>query len=283
VLHFAALHPREAGGGRVIRISLTTKVCRRSPRTRIGRGVVTVAQLVRALVCGVRGRGFDPRQSPQSARRRVIGAAVFEKQRNRSARRAPLAQLVEHRTFNPLVPGSSPGGRSVFIRSDAAFATPRLDVPSRPALRYRLVCTASSMVEQLTLNQLVEGSSPSRCTIHPLRPVSRPAEVFLGGRTPPALRRTRSARPGRRANGFVERSRDVTLAARPKAERWRLARRPNAGGSPEGRTLAARPKAERWRLARRPNARGSTEGRTLQIRRTRIHVGAWRNWQTRWI
>jgi hypothetical protein len=25
-------------------------------------------------------------------------------------------------------------------------------------------CTASSMVEQLTLNQLVEGSSPSRCT-----------------------------------------------------------------------------------------------------------------------
>jgi hypothetical protein len=25
---------------------------------------------------------------------------------------APLAQLVEHRTFNPLVPGSSPGGRT---------------------------------------------------------------------------------------------------------------------------------------------------------------------------
>lgn len=28
---------------------------------------------------------------------------------------APLAQLVEHRTFNPLVPGSIPGGRTFFF------------------------------------------------------------------------------------------------------------------------------------------------------------------------
>jgi hypothetical protein len=51
---------------------------------------------------------------------------------------APLAQSVEQRPFKPLVPGSSPGGRTL--------------------------CTASSMVEQLTLNQLVGGSSPPRCT-----------------------------------------------------------------------------------------------------------------------
>lgn len=59
--------------------------------------------------------------------------------------RAPLAQLVEHRTFNPLVPGSIPGGRTFFFPEELA------DAP------------LAQLVEQVTLNHLVGGSSPSRC------------------------------------------------------------------------------------------------------------------------
>ncbi len=60
---------------------------------------------------------------------------------------APLAQLVEHRTFNPLVPGSIPGGRT----------------NSLPKKRQR--APLAQLVEQVTLNHLVEGSSPPRCKI----------------------------------------------------------------------------------------------------------------------
>jgi hypothetical protein len=66
--------------------------------------------------------------------------------------RAPLAQLVEHRTFNPLVPGSIPGGRTFFLPEELG------DAP------------LAQLVEQVTLNHLVGGSSPSRCRIEkPLR------------------------------------------------------------------------------------------------------------------
>ena len=106
-----------------------------SGRMIYSRFVVTVAQLVRAPACGVGGCGFDPRQSPQKPRRRT--SRRYSIQTTSAAGRAPLAQSVEQRPFKPLVPGSSPGGRRV--------------------------CTASSMVEQVTLNHLVGGSSPSRC------------------------------------------------------------------------------------------------------------------------
>ena len=46
-----------------------------------------IAQLVRALDCGSRGRGFESHYPPFGL----------------------LAQSVEHWTFNPGVPGSSPG------------------------------------------------------------------------------------------------------------------------------------------------------------------------------
>ena len=58
--------------------------------------MVGVAQLVRAPGCGPGGRGFE---SPRSPHRIVPWATP-----------APLAQLVEHRTLNPQVLGSSPRG-----------------------------------------------------------------------------------------------------------------------------------------------------------------------------
>ena len=58
--------------------------------------MVGVAQLVRAPGCGPGGRGFE---SPRSPHR--IGPWATP---------APLAQLVEHRTLNPQVLGSSPRG-----------------------------------------------------------------------------------------------------------------------------------------------------------------------------
>ena len=57
--------------------------------------MVDVAQLVRALDCGSRGRGFESHLSPHN----------FLKLNNYD----PVAQLVEHKTFNLGVPGSSPG------------------------------------------------------------------------------------------------------------------------------------------------------------------------------
>ena len=36
---------------------------------------------------------------------------------------APLAQLVEQRPFKPLVPGSSPGGRTFFFPEELAART----------------------------------------------------------------------------------------------------------------------------------------------------------------
>ena len=50
--------------------------------------------------------------------------------------RAPLAQLVEQRTFNPLVVGSFPTGRTILFQR-------------------------SSMAEQAAVNRWVEGSTPS--------------------------------------------------------------------------------------------------------------------------
>jgi hypothetical protein len=77
---------------------------------------VTVAQLVRASVCGTEGRGSESRQSPQDRRRTPIEALRTSDEANEASERAPLAQSVEQRPFKPLVPGSSPGGRTAVHR-----------------------------------------------------------------------------------------------------------------------------------------------------------------------
>ena len=75
-----------------------------------GIGVVGVAQLVRAPGCGPGGRGFESPRSP-------VGLFF--------AIRAPLAQLVEHRTLNPQVLGSSPRGCTTQNpRSEQVFCSP---------------------------------------------------------------------------------------------------------------------------------------------------------------
>ena len=83
--------------------------------------MVGVAQLVRALGCGPRGRGFESPRSPQ-----IVGRYHFRYRRHEILigehlalspsvvpRNAPLAQLVEQRTLNPQVLGSIPRGRTI--------------------------------------------------------------------------------------------------------------------------------------------------------------------------
>ena len=76
--------------------------------------MVGIAQLVRAPDCGSGGRGFESHYSP---------VVMF-----RASLNGPLAQLVEHQTFNLGVPGSSPGRftlRYVF-KSPYTFAIDRV-------------------------------------------------------------------------------------------------------------------------------------------------------------
>ncbi len=82
--------------------------------------VVTVAQLVRALDCGSRGCGFDSHRSPQDSR-------------------APVAQL---------------------DRALASEAKGQRFESSRAHHRRSSVGPLAQLVEQLTLNQRVQGSSP---------------------------------------------------------------------------------------------------------------------------
>ena len=60
-----------------------------------------VAQLVRALACHARGRGFEPHPS------RHFSWTQFH-------RSASVAQLVEQRTENPRVVGSIPTGGTIY-------------------------------------------------------------------------------------------------------------------------------------------------------------------------
>ena len=60
-----------------------------------------VAQLVRALACHARGRGFEPHPSRHS-------------RANNFHRSASVAQLVEQRTENPRVVGSIPTGGTIY-------------------------------------------------------------------------------------------------------------------------------------------------------------------------
>ena len=86
-------------------------------------GVVGVAQLVRAPGCGPGGRGFE---SPRSPVESLLGAIP-----------APLAQLVEHRTLNPQVLGSSPRGctqRSYCEDTTSSLRRHRENVRFRPGV-----------------------------------------------------------------------------------------------------------------------------------------------------
>ena len=85
------------------------------------RHVVGIAQLVRVPGCGPGGRGFEPHYSPHFFRCecRVVGVSPSGKARDFDSRIRkvrilppqpfdPLAQLVEHLTFNQGAWGSSP-------------------------------------------------------------------------------------------------------------------------------------------------------------------------------
>ena len=93
-----------------------------SPHGTLVERMVGVAQLVRALGCGPRGRGFESPRSPQ-----IVGRYQFRYRRHEfligehmalspsvEPRNAPLAQLVEQRTLNPQVLGSIPRGRTKY-------------------------------------------------------------------------------------------------------------------------------------------------------------------------
>jgi hypothetical protein len=78
--------------------------------------MVNVAQLVRALACEARGRGFNSRHSPHEKRAPVAqldrvpdfesGGWGFEPLQARSL--CSASSMVEHRPFKPVVGGSSP-------------------------------------------------------------------------------------------------------------------------------------------------------------------------------
>ena len=85
------------------------------------RHVVGIAQLVRVPGCGPGGRGFEPHYSPHffAAGCRDVGVSPSGKARDFDSRIRkvrilppqpfdPLAQLVEHLTFNQGAWGSSP-------------------------------------------------------------------------------------------------------------------------------------------------------------------------------
>jgi hypothetical protein len=71
-----------------------------------------------------------------------------------------VAQLVEPRIVIPVVVGSSP------IVHPKSYNGARPDRPERRTMRDRGLL--AQLVEQLTLNQLVIGSSPIRPTTFPL-------------------------------------------------------------------------------------------------------------------
>ena len=89
-----------------------------------------VAQLVRALACHARGRGFEPHPSRQS-------------RSNKNHQSASVAQLVEQRTENPRVVGSIPTGGTTY--ADLAHLVERhlakVEVAgSSPVIRSKKYC-----------------------------------------------------------------------------------------------------------------------------------------------
>ena len=125
--------------------------------------MVGVAQLVRALGCGPRGRGFESPRSPQ-----IVGRYQFRYRRHELLigehkalspsvvpRNAPLAQLVEQRTLNPQVLGSIPRGRTKY---KGPSITPG------PLSFFEVFARSTCECER------VVGLSPQQCYRHPSAP-----------------------------------------------------------------------------------------------------------------
>ena len=65
-----------------------------------------------------------------------------------SREHAPLAQLVEQWTFNPCVPGSNPGGRTMsFIKKNYKKCS-ALTSTNKPCLRIAISCSTFCKVHQ---------------------------------------------------------------------------------------------------------------------------------------
>ncbi len=104
----------------------------------------------------------------------------------------------------------------LFRRDDELKPLP-LDVACRKGVFYGAARTASSMVEQLTLNQLVEGSSPSRCTNE---------QDGVGSRRPRRRLRAPSAGSSSLARGDDERGRSRTRPRRGRRSPRKCGRLP---------------------------------------------------------
>ena len=72
--------------------------------------MVRLAQLVRALVCGAGGRGFESRISPHNIKYKKINKLKINKFLWR-----PWLNWIEFRTSDPTVIGSNPIGRTIYL------------------------------------------------------------------------------------------------------------------------------------------------------------------------
>ena len=93
----------------------------------------------------VTARGADDGVSPSGKARDFDSRIRRFESCHPSQNCGPLAQMVEHLTFNQGVPGSNPGWttRNLHVK--------RLNIKNAPL---------AQLVEQLTLNQWAQGSSP---------------------------------------------------------------------------------------------------------------------------
>ena len=174
------LYPVELRGrdkGRPLRSAPGTLLIRLTPRGRrlASAGMVGVAQLVRAPGCGPGGRGFESPRSPVES----LSAAIP----------APLAQLVEHRTLNPQVLGSSPRGCTTRNpRSAPLYGRPGVSTFRRDSGPWPHGGHASSEIHgrQRVRIRATPRVSGARRGPNPCGPVtSWPANTDRGGRTRP--------------------------------------------------------------------------------------------------